>query len=281
MNDDRSLERAARSWLEAGPTQAPDRPVKAALFEIESTSQERDLQIPWRLPTMYPLTRLGAMVAIAAVGLVGALLLLRPGVNSGIGAASPSPTAGAPTPSASALPTSAQTVVDAADFAAPFRMTWNVPIGQQVKADVVDIFPGRGALHVFHVERVGRDPCRSNDLLPTALTTPQALMDWLGTIPKTTSGPVTTTSIGGHDALERVLSVGSLDGCMDTSYLHSGIVSQYGDGPGGYFITAGDEERWIALEVNGLLIAISVGPNDDPVVASAAARALGTLEFKP
>ena len=48
MNDDRSLERAARSWLEAGPTQAPDRAVEAALLQIETTSQERDLRIPWR-----------------------------------------------------------------------------------------------------------------------------------------------------------------------------------------------------------------------------------------
>ena len=30
MTDDRSLERAARSWLESGPTQAPERAVEAA-----------------------------------------------------------------------------------------------------------------------------------------------------------------------------------------------------------------------------------------------------------
>ena len=48
MTDDRSLERAARSWIEAGPTQAPDRAVEAALLRIETTPQERDLRIPWR-----------------------------------------------------------------------------------------------------------------------------------------------------------------------------------------------------------------------------------------
>ena len=37
MTDDRSLERAARSWLEAGPTQAPDRAVEAALLPINTT----------------------------------------------------------------------------------------------------------------------------------------------------------------------------------------------------------------------------------------------------
>jgi hypothetical protein len=33
--------------------------------------------------------------------------------------------------------------------------------------------------------------------------------------------------------------------------------------------------------VNGLLIAIAVGPNDDPVLAAAASRALATMEFMP
>ena len=36
MTDDRSLERAARSWIEAGPTRAPDRAVEAALLRIET-----------------------------------------------------------------------------------------------------------------------------------------------------------------------------------------------------------------------------------------------------
>ena len=58
MTDDRSidraLERAARSWIEEGPTRAPDRPVDAALSRIQTTNQERDLRILWRLPTMNP-----------------------------------------------------------------------------------------------------------------------------------------------------------------------------------------------------------------------------------
>ena len=42
MTDDRSLERAARSWLEVGPTEAPERAVEAALLRIDTTPQERD-----------------------------------------------------------------------------------------------------------------------------------------------------------------------------------------------------------------------------------------------
>jgi len=70
MTDDRSLERAARSWLETGPTQAPDRVVEAALLQIGTTSQERDLRIPWRLPKMFTPARLVA-AAVIGVLLVG------------------------------------------------------------------------------------------------------------------------------------------------------------------------------------------------------------------
>jgi hypothetical protein len=78
MTDDRSLERAARSWLEEGPTRAPDRPVEAALSRIQTTRQERDLRIPWRLPTMNPMLRLAGLAvgAVLAVGI--AVIALRP-----------------------------------------------------------------------------------------------------------------------------------------------------------------------------------------------------------
>ncbi len=67
MTDDRSLERAARSWLETGPTQAPDRAVEAALLRIETTPQERDLRIPWRLPKMSTPARVAAAAVIGVL----------------------------------------------------------------------------------------------------------------------------------------------------------------------------------------------------------------------
>ena len=96
MNDDRTLERAARSWLEEGPAQAPDRPVEAALSRIQSTSQERDLRIPWRLPTMNPLARLAAVVAVATVAIAGSFYLF---------ARQPTGPGGVPTPGPTPVPT--------------------------------------------------------------------------------------------------------------------------------------------------------------------------------
>jgi Tol biopolymer transport system component len=98
MTDDRSLERAARSWIESGPTRAPDRAVEAALLTIESTAQERDLRIPWRLPKML-MNRLAVVAAAVLVLVAGAFTFSRLTATPGTSATTPSPTL-APSPTA-------------------------------------------------------------------------------------------------------------------------------------------------------------------------------------
>jgi hypothetical protein len=97
MTDDRSLERAARQWLEDGPTEAPDSAVEAALLRIQTTHQERALPVLWRFPSMNMMSRLIAGSAAVAVVVVAGLFALRPGGGPGVGA-SPSPSS---SPSAS------------------------------------------------------------------------------------------------------------------------------------------------------------------------------------
>jgi len=113
MTDDRSLERAARSFIEAGPTQAPDRAVEAALLRIETTPQERDLRIPWRFPSMSIPARIAAVAILGALLLGGALSLFSGvGRPSAVGpAASPSATTG-PSSKPTATPPSSGAVVD-------------------------------------------------------------------------------------------------------------------------------------------------------------------------
>jgi hypothetical protein len=102
MNDDRTLERAARSWLEAGPTEAPDHAVDAALLQIQTTRQERDW-LPWRIVQMN-LRNAVAIAAVVAVLGVGAVAIGRlASTNSGV-AAVPAPSVAptsVPSPSAS------------------------------------------------------------------------------------------------------------------------------------------------------------------------------------
>jgi hypothetical protein len=91
MSDDRNFERNARSWLELGPTDAPDHVVEAALLTIESTRQEWDLGIPWRVDRMNRTARLLGAAAALIVIVGGAIALLgRPGSNVGV---PPTPTA--------------------------------------------------------------------------------------------------------------------------------------------------------------------------------------------
>ena len=101
MTDDRTLERAARSWLEEGPTRAPDRPVAAALARIQTTRQERGPWIPWRLPSMNPLVRVAAAAALVVVAVGGAFYLFG-GRSGGIG--------GPPTPTPTIVPSPSPTV---------------------------------------------------------------------------------------------------------------------------------------------------------------------------
>jgi len=75
MNDDRTLERAARSFIEVGPTRAPEHAVQAALHRIQTTTQERGPLIPWRFPTMTLPARLAALAVVGGLVLVGLAML--------------------------------------------------------------------------------------------------------------------------------------------------------------------------------------------------------------
>ena len=101
MTDDRSLERAARSWIDAGPTRAPDHAVEAALLRIQTTSQQRGLRVPWRHNTMPTFARVVAAAAIGVLLLGGAFLFIGRPNQSSVGPPSPPPSL-APTASPAA-----------------------------------------------------------------------------------------------------------------------------------------------------------------------------------
>lgn len=98
MTDDRSLERAARSFIEAGPTRAPEAAVEGALLLIDTTPQERDLRIPLRFSTMTTPARVAAAAVIGVLAIGGASFLIgRSGQAPNVGG--PSPSAPQPSPS--------------------------------------------------------------------------------------------------------------------------------------------------------------------------------------
>ena len=112
MSDDRTIERGARAWLELGPTLAPDHAVEAALRTIDTTSQERDLRIPWRFPTVNPLARVVVLVTVAIFAVGAGLYLMRPDALKVATQPSPSPTALASTPVSIATPSPLAPIAD-------------------------------------------------------------------------------------------------------------------------------------------------------------------------
>jgi hypothetical protein len=102
MTDDRTLERAARSWIEAGPTRAPDHAVEAALLLIQTTPQERGLRAPWRPNTMPTFARVAAAAVIGVLAIGGAFFFIGGVGDTNVGGPARSATpAGSPSPSPS------------------------------------------------------------------------------------------------------------------------------------------------------------------------------------
>jgi hypothetical protein len=149
MTDDRSLERVARAWLEIGPTTAPDRAVDAALLRIQSTHQDRDLRIPWRLPDMITPARLATVAVIGALAIGAALLSLGVyGLPQTVGpepSNSPSPSHSSPVPSAApavVLPSTVASDAASASALPSFSRTFTSPrMGFSVK------YPDRWSAH--------------------------------------------------------------------------------------------------------------------------------------
>ena len=165
MNDEQRFDRTARTWLEDGPTRAPDRPVAAALTEITTTSQERDLRVPWRFTHMPMLLRVAvAAIAIAVIG-GGALFLLRDPGLPGVGvqptvSPSPSPSATAMTVEAYVAARNAicdQAVSDTDPLRPRFLGVFDGSLSDSQRADWVaalEAFIARGAVTIEELDRL-------------------------------------------------------------------------------------------------------------------------------
>jgi hypothetical protein len=156
MNDDRSLERAARSFIEAGPTEAPDRVVEAALGTIQSTPQERDWHVPWRNRPMTLTIRLLAGAAALAVVVVGGAFILRPGAGPDVGGR-PSPAASQPyaSPTASG-PVTACKVLSNSEVAAEIDIHFGATSTETGTTCTYSNGPGETILKVTYTNPGGR-----------------------------------------------------------------------------------------------------------------------------
>lgn len=104
MTNERDFDRLARTWLDLGPNEAPDRVVAAVLQAAETTPQVRRpfLRPFWR---SYRMTRLSiAAIAVVLVALIGGGIMLTRGGDQTVGGPAATPgqtTTPSATPSAS------------------------------------------------------------------------------------------------------------------------------------------------------------------------------------
>jgi hypothetical protein len=281
MTDDRSVERAARSWLDEGPTEAPDRAVEAALLRIQTTSQERDLRIPWRVRSMSLLARLAAAAIAIAVVVGGGALILRPGGTSVGGPVTPTPSAaptGSTSRSAAASPapsptaalqtlhaTESGTLAPGAyrvdDFAVPF--TVNLPAGwinQGYKPHSFALRNDNAFLALVVVEKAYPDPCH----LETAPSVVKPGVNGLVTAFRSMAGfhvgDLRDATVGGARGKGFTLSNAidlHADGCTRSDVLWIGRDGD--DAP--VLETAGGSDSVFVVDVSGTTILIG-GPAD-------------------
>lgn len=282
MSDDRIFERNARAWLELGPTDAPDRVIEDALSVIESTSQERDLRIPWRYPFMTFTARVATAAVIAVLTFGAAFYLLRP--QQGVGDPGVSPGSSLPGPGLSPSPTAVAAVpatFSSTIFAVPLSITlvdsWRLNRGSGYEESSYLLDLQRGAAEVW--------------IMPTAVVTvpgatmadpylplPADLVAWVGQRPE--FGPVTT----------REVTVGGRTGTLvDADFTWDGTSKytflQFHPTAGVLYdrFVANSRVRFIVLPGagdTGLLIHMEAGVDIFDDTAAALDRLLGTLAFR-
>jgi hypothetical protein len=273
------------AWLDEGPRDLPDATRRAILTALPTTRQDRG-----------PLSRgrsvlrsrpASGIVALGATALIviflGAVLLGRP--SSSVGSPSPSGSAGATQlePTVQPRPSAQPMEIDASGFSVPFTMTWPSTVQlPTIKPDLVEVHARSSVgFNLFLIGRVGLDPCLTDGQTASAITTPQAFMDWLGSISHATAGTVTTSMVDGLPALQRELDIdGDLSGCMDIAELHSNI-RLAGAGPGGFYLAAGVHMRWVAFTAKGRLLAFTIWPLTSQPYVTEADQAISTIHFSP
>lgn len=308
MTDERRFDRTARTWLESGPTRAPDRVVLAALRTIESTPQERDLWIPRRFSVMT--IRIAAVVAVVALIGGGAMLLFggHPSPIGGLPSATPflaspppSPSAATPSPAATASPSASlgassqdpsgtlavgttYTVTDAS-FSQPLTFTVNPGFPSTTPAFAADPWPSRDTLRLFSYGHyaltihddapISKDLCKPGGaILSDIPATPTAVGTWLQSSSHTTVSKATDMTVNGRPAKRWDVTFGAACG-------YGSATPPPGPGPVVY-MNPGETHRFYAVSTgtDTILVITWVIDVDAKAVNAASDLLVGSMTFR-
>jgi hypothetical protein len=219
MNDNTDFDRIAQSWLQAGPTEMPDRSLQAALDEAHVTSQQRFGAARRTFNMNGNAFRLAAAAVVAVLVIGAGGLYLRNNNQSG-GVGGPPATTAEPTATPGATPALLQGVSQLAPGryrlgsaglvvgSVPATVSITVPSGWTSDGSALvnknytgpsDAAAAGAAFGVWQISDRFRQPCTDHALFTPAPGPGTAeLLGALASQPGITAGPITDVTVDGY-----------------------------------------------------------------------------------
>jgi hypothetical protein len=282
MNANHELDRRlADFYAGEAPQRAPDRVLEGALAAIDSTTQRRALvRVPWRFPIMNSYAKLAiAAVVVLAVGAIG-LTVFRGGTPPGPGVqATSSPDASpssSPSPRA-AIPGTAAIFVRPFDYLLPVDPQFEYGPRSERSFEIrVPLWAEEGHMGGLIVQAVSAglvDRCDPQSAPLELAPDPQAVFDYLATIPEFTVGDVSATTVDGRAARQATVLVDpGPAGCPE--------IHVWADG--GEPVITEVPVRLIAVDVDGELVVITIfGERENPELPALADEFVASMRFRP
>jgi hypothetical protein len=283
MNANHELERRLADFYETEAAQrAPDRVLQSVLATTNTTKQRRAVfRLPWRFPIMNSYARMAiAAVAVIAIGALG-LTVFRGGTPPGPGVIATS----SPDPSPSSLPSASRAPIpgSASIFVRPFD--YLLPVDPQFEYGprsersfeirVPQWFEEghMGGLIVQAVRAGLVDRCDAESAPLELEPGPQAVFDYLATIPEFTVGDVSATTVDGRPARQATVIVDpGPEACPE--------IRVWADAPDPVITEV--PVRLIAVDVDGERIVITIfGERENPELPALADEFVASMRFQP
>lgn len=285
MTHQRDIERVLDLWLEEGSKVAPDRVIDVVADRIERQRQRGGRRLFNREPTMNTQLRLAAAVAVIAILGAGAIYLTRPSSTPGDGGKSPVPSASpavSVAPSPTPLRISSRTFQPALSIQLP--VSWIV--GDDARAfrlsTTTTASGPAGAIEFKPSPVLGINANGCEGLaVPGAGTSVDALVAGLSSAPEFTVVDSGTVALDGRTAqvLDIRLSPSWTETCNWSGGQPAALVFTVADPPGPFWGLIGSERtRLILLDVDGVVLAISVSPTDGAEFDAFLAGAMTVVE---
>ena len=290
MTHERDIERILGHWFGDGPSEVPDRVMDVVADRIERQPQRPAWRLHWREPTMNTMLRAAAGIAAVLIVAVGAIYVLRPAAEPGIGAP-PATTSPSPTGSPSAVPTLKTTTTSM------FQPTLSVEAPADWTVNDGDRTMGLGApagsadaggnIGIMSGPFVQFDDRQCENRAPAGVgTTVDEVVATLVADPRLLATEPQAVTIGGRPGqmVDVQLAQDWTGTCTWGAGMPAALILSATDTGPAYGLRGAERGRFIFLDIEGSVVAIDIGVGDgstfDAFVDSAQ-PIVESLQFTP